>query len=190
MLAVTSGRCRRAPARSISRYRSWRRQTLRQRYRTPPPTGELGRGSADRDVSCGNSARLAEDIAEALWGTRVSQSTALNLNKKIRAKIRAWRYRRIGSISSVQNLVSQIQHNRAKQTPPFRDLYATLAHRCCRGGVDPITTSTTRRRHDQHLGRSRRAQRIGGTDLLCLPDIHWQKISAPHVNAGCHRDDP
>ncbi len=31
-----------------------------------------------------------EDITEALWGTRVSPSTASNLNKKIDAKIEAW----------------------------------------------------------------------------------------------------
>ena len=32
---------------------------------------------------------------EALWGTRVSPSTVSNLNKKIYAKIEAWRNRRI-----------------------------------------------------------------------------------------------
>ena len=36
-----------------------------------------------------------EDITEALWGTRVSPSTVSNLNKKIYAKIDAWRNRRI-----------------------------------------------------------------------------------------------
>ena len=36
-----------------------------------------------------------EDITEALWGTRVSPSTVSNLNKKIYAKIEAWRNRRI-----------------------------------------------------------------------------------------------
>ena len=34
-------------------------------------------------------------ITEALWGTRVSPSTVSNLNKKIYAKIEAWRNRRI-----------------------------------------------------------------------------------------------
>jgi transposase-like protein len=36
-----------------------------------------------------------EDITEALWGTRVSPSTVSNLNKKIYAKIEAWRNQRI-----------------------------------------------------------------------------------------------
>ena len=35
----------------------------------------------------GVSVRRVEDITEALWGTRVSPSTASNLNKKIYAKI-------------------------------------------------------------------------------------------------------
>src|SRR5512139_2846460 len=43
----------------------------------------------------GVSVRRVEDITEALWGTRVSPSTVSNLNKKIYAKIEAWRNRRI-----------------------------------------------------------------------------------------------
>ena len=43
----------------------------------------------------GISVRRVEDITEALWGTRVSPSTVSNLNKKIYAKIDAWRNRRI-----------------------------------------------------------------------------------------------
>ena len=39
----------------------------------------------------GVSVRRVEDITEALWGTRVSPSTVSNLNKKIYAKIQAWR---------------------------------------------------------------------------------------------------
>jgi putative transposase len=39
--------------------------------------------------------RGVADITEALWGTRVSPSTVSNLNKKIYAKIEAWRNRRI-----------------------------------------------------------------------------------------------
>jgi transposase-like protein len=41
----------------------------------------------------GVSVRRVEDITEALWGTRVSPSTVPNLNKKIYAKIEAWRNR-------------------------------------------------------------------------------------------------
>jgi transposase-like protein len=40
----------------------------------------------------GISVRRVEDITEALWGTRVSPSTVSNLNKKIYAKIEAWRH--------------------------------------------------------------------------------------------------
>ena len=43
----------------------------------------------------GISVRRVEDSTEALWGTRVSPSTVSNLNKKIYAKIEAWRNRRI-----------------------------------------------------------------------------------------------
>jgi len=43
----------------------------------------------------GVSVRRVEDITEALWGTRVSPSTVSNLNKKIYAKIEAWRNRRL-----------------------------------------------------------------------------------------------
>jgi hypothetical protein len=42
----------------------------------------------------GISIRRVEDITEALWGTRGSPSTVSNLNKKIYAKIEAWRNRR------------------------------------------------------------------------------------------------
>ena len=43
----------------------------------------------------GISVRRVEDITEALWGTRVSPSTVSNPNKKIYAKIEAWRNRHI-----------------------------------------------------------------------------------------------
>lgn len=43
----------------------------------------------------GVSVRWVEDIIEALWGTRVSPGTVSNLNKKIYAKIDAWRHRKI-----------------------------------------------------------------------------------------------
>ena len=50
----------------------------------------------------GISVRRVEDITEALWGTRVSPSTVSNLNKKIYAKIEAWRNRRIEGEQSGQ----------------------------------------------------------------------------------------
>jgi len=43
----------------------------------------------------GVSVRRVEDITEVLWGTRVSPSTVSSLNKKIYAKIDAWRHRPI-----------------------------------------------------------------------------------------------
>ena len=43
----------------------------------------------------GISVRRVEDITEGLWGMRVSPSTVSNLNKKIYAKIEAWRNRPI-----------------------------------------------------------------------------------------------
>ena len=43
----------------------------------------------------GISVRRVEDITEALWGTRVSPARVSNLNKKIYAKIAAWRKRPI-----------------------------------------------------------------------------------------------
>ncbi len=43
----------------------------------------------------GVSVRRVEDITEALWGTRVSPGTISNLNKKIYAKIEAWRHKPI-----------------------------------------------------------------------------------------------
>ena len=42
----------------------------------------------------GISVRRVEDITEALWGTRVSPST-VSINKKMYAKIKAWRNRGI-----------------------------------------------------------------------------------------------
>ena len=47
----------------------------------------------------GVSVRRVEDITESLWGTRVSPSTVSNLNKKINAKIEAWRKRGLRGIT-------------------------------------------------------------------------------------------
>jgi Transposase, Mutator family len=62
-------------------------------HRTLPPAGEVSR--LIEMYLAGISVRRVEDITEALWGTRVSPSTVSNLNKKIYAKIEAWRDRRI-----------------------------------------------------------------------------------------------
>lgn len=43
----------------------------------------------------GVSVRRAEDITEALWGTRVSPGTISNPNKKIYAQLEVWRHRPI-----------------------------------------------------------------------------------------------
>src|ERR1700688_369994 len=64
--------------------------------------GEMGRGTVEETLNAllemylaGSAVGRVEDITEALWGTRVSPSTVSNLNKKIYAKIEAWRNRRI-----------------------------------------------------------------------------------------------
>ena len=65
-------------------------------HRTLSPAGELGLSESLIEMYlAGISVRRVEDITEALWGTRVSPSTVSNLNKKIYAKIEAWRNRRI-----------------------------------------------------------------------------------------------
>src|ERR1700720_4693518 len=52
----------------------------------------------------GVSVRRVEDTTEALWGTRASPSTVSDLNKKIYAKIEAWRNRRIeGELSTASS---------------------------------------------------------------------------------------
>src|SRR5215210_4835301 len=95
-LAITSGRCRPARGRSISRFqscgvrRSRRRSSKRYRRRESSVEEAL-----IEMYLAGISVRRVEDITEALWGTRVSPSTVSNLNKKIYAKIEAWRNRPI-----------------------------------------------------------------------------------------------
>src|SRR3954469_18476891 len=95
-LAATSGRCRPALARSISKVPKLRRQTFEtaiiERYRRRESSVEE---ALVEMYLAGISVRRVEDITEALWGTRVSPSTVSNLNKKIYAKIEAWRNRRI-----------------------------------------------------------------------------------------------
>jgi transposase-like protein len=46
----------------------------------------------------GVSVRRVEDITEALWGTKVSPGTISNLNKKVYAKIEAWRNQAIEEV--------------------------------------------------------------------------------------------
>ena len=95
-LAVTIGRCRPALARSIFKIPKLRRQTFEtaiiERYRRRESSVEE---FLIEMYLAGISVRRVEDITEALWGTRVSPSTVSNLNKKIYAKIEAWRNRRI-----------------------------------------------------------------------------------------------
>jgi Transposase, Mutator family len=64
-------------------------------HRVLPPAGELGRGYTDRDVSGGDFGPAGRGHHRGAVGTRVSPSTVSNLNKKIYAKIEAWRNRRI-----------------------------------------------------------------------------------------------
>jgi len=83
----------------------------------------------------GISVRRVEDITEALWGTRVSPSTVSNLNKKIYAKIEAWRNRRIEG-----------EH-------PYLYLDGIVMKRTWAGEVRNVSLQ------DEHGGRSRREER-------------------------------
>src|SRR5215218_8874895 len=95
-LAATSGRCRPALARSISRCPSCGARPSRPRSSNATAGGRVqSRKRWSRCNLAGISVRRVEDITEALWGTRVSPSTVSNLNKKIYAKIEAWRNRPI-----------------------------------------------------------------------------------------------
>src|SRR3954462_2331480 len=93
--AAMSGHCRPARAKGIARFQL-RRQTFEtaiiDRYRRRESSVEE---ALVEMYLAGISVRRVEDITEALWGTRVSPSTVSNLNKKIYAKIEAWRNRRI-----------------------------------------------------------------------------------------------
>ena len=95
-LAATNGHCRPELAKSISKVPKLRRQTFEtaiiERYRRRESSVEE---ALIEMYLAGISVRRVEDITEALWGTRVSPSTVSNLNKKIYAKIEAWRNRRI-----------------------------------------------------------------------------------------------
>ena len=88
-----AGRYERSAARQVPKLR---RQTFEtaiiERYRRRESSVEE---ALIEMYLAGISVRRVEDITEALWGTRVSPSTVSNLNKKIYAKIEAWRNRRI-----------------------------------------------------------------------------------------------
>ena len=60
-----------------------------------PPARKLSRGSADRDVSGRHFGAARGGYYGRPPGPRVSPSTVSDLNKKIYAKIEAWRNRRI-----------------------------------------------------------------------------------------------
>jgi len=104
----------------------------------------------------GISVRRVEDITEALWGTRVSPSTVSNLNKKIYAKIEAWRNRRIDGEHPYLYLA---QENRE------------AADRKARAVVDDLRTARMNTAADL-------VERSVHETLAyySFPDIHWQKI--------------
>src|ERR1700716_861297 len=83
----------------------------------------------------GISVRRVEDITEALWGTRVSPSTVSNLNKKIYAKIEAWRNRRIEGEN------------------PYLYLDGIVMKRTWAGEVRNVSLECLVRRADPELGR-------------------------------------
>src|SRR6202043_2237900 len=94
-LAATSEHCRPVPAKLVSRFRSCGARPSRRRSSNVTAGGRAHEEALIEMYLAGISVRRVEDITEALWGTRVSPSTVSNLNKKIYAKIEAWRNRRI-----------------------------------------------------------------------------------------------
>jgi putative transposase len=58
----------------------------------------------------GISVRRVEGITEALLGTRVSPSTVSNLNKKIYAKIEAWRYLYLDGIVMKRSWAGEVRN--------------------------------------------------------------------------------
>jgi Transposase, Mutator family len=79
VLAVTSGRCRPVPARSISRYRSCVAKPSRLRSSNATAGGRAPVEEALIEIYLAAiSVRRVEDITEALWGARVSPSTVSN----------------------------------------------------------------------------------------------------------------
>ena len=139
----------------------------------------------------GVSVRRVEDITEALWGTRVSPGTVSNLNKKIYAKIEAWRHRRIegdhpylyldgivmkrtwaGEVRNVSLLVAS-----AVNTEGYREILGI-----CEGAKEDKAGWSAFLRHLVDRG-------LSGVQLIIsdacrglvesiadyLPDAHWQR---------------
>ena len=94
--AAMNKRCGPAPARSILRFRRCGARPSRRRSSSVTAGGRVRSRKALIEIYlAGISVRRVEDITEALWGARVSPSTVSNPNKRIYAKIEAWRNRRI-----------------------------------------------------------------------------------------------
>jgi putative transposase len=125
----------------------------------------------------GISVRRVEDITEALWGTRVSPSTVSNLNKKIYAKIEAWRNRRIegehpylyldgivmkrtwaGEVRNVSLLVAS-----AVNSEGFREILGI-----CEGAKEDKSGWSAFLRHLVDRGLTESAAEY-------LPEAHWQR---------------
>ena len=108
----------------------------------------------------GISVRRVEDITEALWGTRVSPSTVSNLNKKIYAKIEAWRNRRIEGEHPYLYLDGIVMKR-------------TWADRKARTIVEDLRAAK------MHTAADLVERSVSETlTYYAFPDIHWQK-SAP-----------
>jgi len=139
----------------------------------------------------GVSVRRVEDVTQALWGTRVSPSTVSSLNKKIYARIEAWRNRPIsgphsyvyldgiylkrswgGEVKNVAILVA-IGVNKAG----FREVLGV-----CEGGKEDKASWLSFLRHLKQRG-------LQGTRLFisdkclglvealgeCFPEASWQR---------------
>ena len=143
----------------------------------------------------GISVRRVEDITEALWGTRVSPSTVSNLNKKIYAKIEAWRNRRIedgehpyldpdgivmkrtwaGEVRNVSLLVAS-----AVNSEGFREIFSGHLRRCQGGQVGLVGVPAAPDRS--------RAQGRAADHFRCLPrpDGERCRLSAGRAMAALH----
>ena len=136
----------------------------------------------------GISVRRVEDITEALWGTRVSPSTVSNLNKKIYAKIEAWRNRRIeaehpylyldgivmkrtwaGEVRNVSLLVAS-----AVNSEGYREILG-ICEGSQGGQIRLVGVSASPGRPRPH-GRA--------VDHYAFPDIHWQRFLAPTIHSS------
>src|SRR6516165_7229353 len=136
----------------------------------------------------GISVRRVEDITEALWGTRVSPSTVSNLNKKIYAKIEAWRNRRIEGehpqrcmVHFYRNVFNHVPATRVREVSHMlKAIHAQEsrdeADRKARTIVEDLRAAK------MHTAADLVERSVSETlTYYAFPDIHWQKIRTTDV---------